>query len=70
MRLLSESAMKRLPDASTVTTCASSIIADVAGPPSPEKPPQEENWRGGQNGPAPATVLMTALDTFLIRLLV
>jgi hypothetical protein len=49
MRLLLESAMKRRPEASTATPEGAFRDAEIAGPPSPEKP-----WV-----PFPATVVMS-----------
>ena len=58
IRLLKVSAMKRFPAASTATPLGSFNDAEVAGPPSPEKP----------STPLPATVVMMPLtETFRIR---
>src|ERR1700674_4673975 len=60
IRPLPRSAMKRFPEASTVTPEGTFNDAEVAGPPSPEKPKL----------PLPATVLMPLglVDTSRIRL--
>jgi hypothetical protein len=58
IRLLPESGMKRSPEASTATPPGPNNDAEVALPPSPEKPAV----------PLPATVVMMPLaDTFWIR---
>ena len=60
IRLLLESAMRTFPNASTATPNGKSSDANVAGPPSPEKPTL----------PLPAIVAMIPLaETFRIRLL-
>src|SRR5579871_1826667 len=59
-RLFMESAMYKLPDASTATLCGENNCALVAGPPSPEKPPMV----------VPATVEITPFETFRTRLVV
>src|SRR5665213_2281490 len=66
IRSLPESAMKRLPEASTATLVGVFRDAAVARPPSPENPPQAANVH---TGPVPATVvIMPPGDTFRIRL--
>jgi hypothetical protein len=57
IRLLCESAMKRLPSRSTLTPVGKSNDALVARPPSPAKPTL----------PLPATVVIIPPDTFRIR---
>ena len=60
IRSLLASAIKRFPEASTVTPQGALNSAEIAGPPSPENP-----W-----DPLPATVVMMPLvETFRIRLL-
>jgi hypothetical protein len=64
-RSFKKSAMKIFPDASTATPVGLLNEAEVAGPPSPEKPSPEK-----MVVPLPATVVIIPMvDTFRIRLL-
>jgi len=65
IRMFPRSAMNRFPAASTATATGANNSADVAGPPSPEKPPMPSC----APKPLPATVVMMPLvDTLRTRL--
>src|SRR5579863_10581137 len=61
MRLLLVSAIRRRPEASKATSKGKARVAEVAGPPSPEKLPGLQGLP--QMGPLPAMVVMLPPDT-------